>query len=69
MPCFSQRYALLAGFMLVGAASPSHYRFITDVRMEKVGAIPCVSVDGRHMQNIAREHGMFLTGPKSVMDR
>jgi hypothetical protein len=37
---FSQRYALLGGFMLVVAASPSHYRFITDVRMEKVGAIP-----------------------------
>jgi hypothetical protein len=37
--------------------------------MEKVGAMPWVSVDGLRVHNVAREHGMFLTDPESVMDR
>jgi hypothetical protein len=66
---FSQRYALLGGFMLGNTASPSHYRFITDVRMEKVDDVPCVSVGGFRVHDVARKHGMFLTDPESVMDR
>jgi hypothetical protein len=63
---FSQRYALLGGFMLGNTASPLHYRFITDVRMEKVDDL---SVDGSRVHDVARKHGMFLTDPESVMDR
>jgi hypothetical protein len=36
------------------------------VRFEKVRLTP---VDGFRVHNVAREHGMFLTDPKSVMDR